>query len=133
MLYFDSGDLDRAKDFLEQALRVAQQHQEELFMEAPSRIGLGRTLAKIDPWSEEAEIQIRRGIRMAEERGVKPHVANGYHFLGELLAARGEREMARESLGKAVAIYEKIGQEAGVDSWLTQAQAALRKLVEEEK
>ena len=64
---------------------------------------------------------------------MKPYVANGYHSLGELLAARGEREMARESLEKAVAIYEKIGQEAGVDSWLTQAQAALRKLAEEEK
>jgi tetratricopeptide (TPR) repeat protein len=124
MLFFDSGDLDEARNSFEQGLRSSQQHQ-EYFMEAVCRMWLGRTLAKAHPLqAEEAEKEIRRGIEMAEERQIRPFVAYGYSFLGELYASRGEREKALEHLKKAIGMY----QEMGMDYWLPQAQAALAKL-----
>jgi tetratricopeptide (TPR) repeat protein len=126
VLYFDLGDLHRAQDFLEQAVRESQRHQEE-YWEPYSRIWLGRTLARAHPsQTAEAEAQIRQGIQMADERKLRTFTAYGHHFLGDLYAGKGEREMARQSLEKAVSMY----QEMGMDYWLTQAQATLDKLTE---
>ncbi len=128
LLYFDLGDLEAAREHLEQALRFSQQ-QYEGGMEAISRMWLGRTLAKAYPsQTQGAEGHIRQGIQMAEELKLKIYACYGYHFLGELCAARGEREKALETLKKAIGMY----QEMGMDYWLTQAQAALRKLGEKE-
>jgi tetratricopeptide (TPR) repeat protein len=124
MLHFDLGDLDGAKDFLEQALRLSEKHHQGDY-ELSSRMWLGRTLARKDPsQAEEAERQIQQGIQMAEESKLRLYVADGYHFLGELYAARGERETSLENLKRAASMY----QEMGVDYWLTQAQATLARL-----
>jgi tetratricopeptide (TPR) repeat protein len=124
MLQFDLGNLDQAKDFFEQALRLSEKHHEG-YWELSSRIWLGRTLAKKDPsQAEEAEREIRHGIEMAGERKLRPFAAHGTYFLGELYAARREREMALENLNKAIGMY----QEMGMDYWLAQAQGTLGKL-----
>jgi tetratricopeptide (TPR) repeat protein len=128
LLHFDLGDLERAKDFFEEALRLSQQHQEGV-EEVISRMWLGRILAKMDPsQAEEAEREIRQGIQMAEERKLTEYVAYGYYFLGELYAGKGERELARQSLEKATSMYQEIGI-GPVDYWLAQAQATLGKLM----
>ncbi len=61
---------------------------------------------------------------MAEERKIRPFVAYGYSFLGELYAGRGEREKALEHLKKAIGMY----QEMGMEYWLRQAEATLNKV-----
>jgi tetratricopeptide (TPR) repeat protein len=128
-LHGDLGDLRAAQEHLAQALRLSQQHHEES-MEAVSRIWLGRTLARADPSeAQQAEGHIRQGIQMAEELKLKATASHGYHFLGEFHAARGEREKALENLKRAASIY----QEMGMEYWLRQAQAALRRVEEKEE
>jgi tetratricopeptide (TPR) repeat protein len=120
----DLADLQAAQEHLEQARRLSQQHHEG-FWEALCQIWLGRALARADPsQAQQAEEHIRQGIQMAEGLKLRPAASHGYHFLGELYAARGEREKALENLKKAIGMY----QEMGMEYWLAETRKVLAEL-----
>jgi len=123
-VYFDSGDLKNAQSCIEEALRLSRDHDEKL-MEGCSKIRLGRILGKAEPLeSDNAEKYILQGIEISEELKIRPYVAQGYLFLGELYGDAARREKALESLKKAEGMF----QEMGMDCWLAQTQEVLGRL-----
>ena len=87
-----------------------------------NKVWLGRILAKNQSQKfNTAEENIIKGIEILEGLKIKPHYAQGYLFLGELHAAKGECDKAMEILQKA----EKMFQEMGMTYWLTSTQQIL--------
>jgi len=126
-VHFDSGDLESAERTIQQALELSQNHGEK-GSEAISRIWQGKIWGKKEEFSlEKAEESILYGIGMAEEMKLRPFVAEGYLYLGELYLARGRREKARDHLKKA----EDMFQEMGMDSFVTRTREILRRLEED--
>ena len=114
MVHLDSGDLDKAQNCIEEALRLSQ-NQNEKPNEGFSKIWLGRILGKADRSQDNnAEKCLLQGIKMLEELKTKPWSAQGYLFLGEIYADRSQREKALENLKKAEGMF----QEMEMDYWL---------------
>jgi hypothetical protein len=72
----------------------------------------------------EAEEYILQGIKICNELKIKPFSAQGYLFLGELYADRGQGEKALENMKKAEGMF----QEMGMDYWLAKTQEVLGRL-----
>ena len=124
LAHFSLGNLEEAKMQAEQALKWSLANNEKRF-QGPSRILLGKVLAKIDPGQiEAAEGHIQQGIGLLEELGVQPYSGIGYLWLGEVKAESGRKEEALMNLKKA----ETLFQEMGMDYWLGQAREALARL-----
>ena len=120
----DSGELKNARNFIEEALNLAQNNNEKM-VEGISRMELGRILGKADiSQSTEAEKGILEGIRILDELKLKPFCSMGYLFLGELYADIGEAEKALETLKKAQGMF----QEMGMDYWLRRTQEVLERV-----
>ncbi len=121
LIDFDSGDLKSALGFTEEALQLAQSNGEK-WLEANSRILLGRVLGRAEKTRVgEAEESILQGIRILDERKLKPSSSLGYLFLGELYADAGQREKALESLKKAEGAFKEMG----MDYWLRRTEQVL--------
>jgi tetratricopeptide (TPR) repeat protein len=74
--------------------------------------------------SDKAQEYILEGIKILEERKIRPYSSRGYLYLGELYADMGQREKALETLKKAESAFRKMG----MDYWLRRTQSALEKL-----
>jgi tetratricopeptide (TPR) repeat protein len=97
----------------------------ERAQEGRSTIALGRVLGKAEPrQSAEAEDSILQGIRMLEELKLRPWLAEGYLFLGELYADTGQNEKALEALKKAEAEFKDMG----MDYWLRRTKEVLARI-----
>ena len=121
MLYYEFGDLEKGRDYTEKALATAQS-LDSRHSQALISISLGRILAKADlGLVDEAENAIRGGIAVLEELDLRPHLAQGYLFLGILYKETNREEMAIENLKMA----EESFAEMGMPYWLEKAQAAL--------
>jgi class 3 adenylate cyclase/tetratricopeptide (TPR) repeat protein len=109
LIYFDSGDLVRAREWGGELLRIS------IELEAKGFGGLGLIASgciegKSDPKNiDEARQRIQQGISKLEECKMKAYSAQGYLFLGELLADVGLRKEARKNLSKAQDLYLKMG------------------------
>ena len=124
MVHFESGDLKKAQDRVEEAVKLSQKSGERHWR-AYSRIWKGRILWKDEASrAEEAEKYILQGIKTLKELKLKPFSAQGYLFLGELHADSGREEKALENLKKAEGMF----QEMGMDYWLTKTQEVLARL-----
>lgn len=124
MVHFDSGDLKNAQDCIEEALRLSQSNHEKEW-EGYSNIWLGRILGKSEKSpAGKGEEYILQGIKMSDELKLKPYCAQGYLFLGELYADRGQREKTLANLKKAEGMF----QEMGMDYWLARTQEVLGRL-----
>jgi tetratricopeptide (TPR) repeat protein len=127
MILRAAGDLRRARECAEEALRISQGCTSR-HCEGMARILLGcmveeMTLAII----EEAQHQIRQGISILEDLKLKPLSAFGYLHLGEFFADAGRKQEALESLKKAESLYQEM--EITPESyWLKRTQEALAKL-----
>ncbi|HXX33849.1 MAG TPA: AAA family ATPase, partial [Thermodesulfobacteriota bacterium] len=120
-VHSDLGNLNEAKVHAEQALKLSQTRHQKSW-EGNSWILLGRTLGKMEGSQlDKAEEHILQGIKILEELEVKPYNAQGYLFLGELYAERGQKEKALKNLKKAEAMF----QEMGMDYWLARTKKLL--------
>jgi len=102
MVYCDIGDLKKAQDCVEEALKLSQEYNEK-FCEGMSTALQGRVLGKADPsQSSRAEELILQGIYILEELKVKPMVSLNYLLLAELYGNMGQSEKAQK-------IYREMG------------------------
>ena len=102
MVYCDIGDLKKAQDCVEEALKLSQEYNEK-FCEGMSTALQGRVLGKADPsQSSRAEELILQGINILEELKVKPMVSLNYLLLAELYGNMGQSEKAQK-------IYREMG------------------------
>lgn len=105
----DMGDYLRARTHAEEALQLSRRNGER-FYEGNSLIVLGRVLSKADlAEADRSEKHIMDGISILEGLGLQPTVCQGRFFLGELYAAMGRREDARDPLDKALAMADSMG------------------------
>ena len=102
-------------------MELAKNSDEEHF-EATSKIWLGRILGR----DKKAEIDkvtqhIYEGIKILDELQLKSFSAQGYLFLGEFYADKGQKGKSLENLKKAEGMF----QEMGMDYWLARTQEVL--------
>jgi tetratricopeptide (TPR) repeat protein len=123
----DAGDLRRAREYAEEALRISQECNGKS-VEGLAQILLGCMVEEITPSIiEKAQHQIRHGIAILDDLKLKSWSAVGYLLLGEFLANAGRKEEATESLKKAETLYEEM--EVTPESyWLTRTKDAIKKL-----
>jgi tetratricopeptide (TPR) repeat protein len=114
MVHFASGDLRSARESVEKAIELSRDCSERHF-EGISRVWLGRILGR-ENGSEVNKPQehIYEGIKILDELGLEPFIAQGHLFLGELYKDRGCRKRAADNLNKS----EKMFRDMGMDYWL---------------
>lgn len=107
--HFDSDDLQKAQGFAEKAVEISQKNNER-YIEGQSRVSLGRILGKMELLKrDKAEESILQGIKILEEFKLRPYIASGYLYLGELYADTSQREKALENLKKVEAEFKAMG------------------------
>jgi tetratricopeptide (TPR) repeat protein len=108
-VHFDSGDLKKAQDCIENALRISQKNNGANFA-GLSRSYLGRILGRADPpQSDKAEESILQGIKILDELKIKSYSAQGCLFLGELYVDTGQRQKAWKTSKKAEGMFQEMG------------------------
>ena len=123
IVHLESGDLKSAQAHMEEALRVSQDRNEK-WVEGLSRIWLGRIIGKEEaPSAGNAKQYIHQGIEICDRLKLKPYIAQGYLFLGELFAETSQGGEALKNLEKAKAMF----QEMGMDYWLDKTQEVLER------
>jgi tetratricopeptide (TPR) repeat protein len=121
------GDLKRARECAEEALRISQECNGKT-CEGISRALLGCMVKEMTPAIiEDAEHQIRHGISILEDCKLKAWSSIGYLHLGEFFANAGRKEEALESLKKAESLYQEM-EITPENYWLTRTKDALKKL-----
>jgi tetratricopeptide (TPR) repeat protein len=124
MVCLDCGDLAGAQRHIEESLEFCRSSGERA-QEGRSTVALGRIIGKSEPaQSAEAEERILQGIRMLEELKLRPWLAEGYLFLGELYADTGQNEKALEAMKKAEAEFKDMG----MDYWLRRTEEVLARI-----
>jgi tetratricopeptide (TPR) repeat protein len=127
MTLWTSGDLRRARECVEEALRISQECNNKA-CEGMARVLLGCMVEEKAPSIiEEAQRQIRHGISILEDCKIKGWSTVGYLHLGEFLANADRKEEAVESLKKAEALYREM-EVTPQSYWLTRTKDALKKL-----
>jgi class 3 adenylate cyclase/tetratricopeptide (TPR) repeat protein len=122
--HFDQGDLKKAQDHAEKALKLSLNNNER-HHEGISKTLLGLALGKKDPSQyNKAEKYILDGIKILEELKLKPFLSLSYLFLGELYSYSDQREKALEYLKKA----EENFYDMEMGYWLDKTREALEKL-----
>ena len=120
--YLLEGRLDEALERAQQAVSLAQRHQERSH-EAWSLRLLGEIASRRDPPSiERAEGYYREALSLADELGMRPLVAHCHFHLGKLSRKADQHEQARQDLTTATTMYREMG----MRSWLDQAEATMR-------
>jgi tetratricopeptide (TPR) repeat protein len=123
MVHFDLGELKNAQSCIKEAVTLSQNNKEEQY-EAVSKMCLGRILGKAETSTGDGEEYILQGIKICNELKIKPFSAQGYLFLGELYADKGQTEKALENLKKAEGMF----QEMGMGYWLAKTQEVFGRL-----
>ncbi len=123
MVYLDSGDLKSTQKSMQEAVALSQNNKEKQY-EAISRMWLGRILGKAEASTGDGEEYILQGIKICNELKIKPFSAQGYFFLGELYADKGQKEKALENLKKAEGMFKEMR----MDYWLTKTEEVMGSL-----
>ena len=124
MVHFDLGNLDEANALAEQAVKLAQTNREK-WIEGFALLQLGRTIGRMEGSQlQKAEECIFTGMKIAKELKIKPHIAMGLLFLGELYAHAGRKEESLKNLKQA----ESLFQEMGINYWLGRTKKILETL-----
>jgi tetratricopeptide (TPR) repeat protein len=123
MVDLDSGDLKKARQRAEEALKIAQKNHQH--GEGTVWILLGRIFGKADqPQVDKAEESYLQGIKILEELKIKAYYASGYYYLGELYTDTGQKDKALETLKTAESLFRGMG----MDYWLAKTQEVLERL-----
>ncbi len=89
------------------------------------RRNLGESFLNIDGQHfPEAQHWIEQAMEADERNGMRWHLARDIAVYAELFKRKGDREKAREQLGKAIDLYKQCG----ADGWVTRAEEELTKL-----
>ena len=114
MVYFDSGDLKKAQNYIQEALTFSKKNN-EAWAEGLGLIFSGRILGKAEKTQfRVAEEYILQGIKILKERRMKPFYSQGYLILAELYVAMGQKIKALLYLKKAQMMFKRMG----MDYWL---------------
>jgi len=124
MVHFDLGDFNEAKARAEEAVKLAQTSREKM-SEGFSWLQLGRAIGRMEGSRlQKAEEYIFTGMKIVKELKIKPHIAMGLLFLGELYAHAGRKEESLKNLKQA----ESLFQEMGINYWLGRTKKILETL-----
>jgi tetratricopeptide (TPR) repeat protein len=123
--YALDGRLDDASDRAQEALSLAQAHQEHGHEAYVHRL-LGEigVLRGDRPEALDAEDHYRDCLDLATQLDMRPLIAHCHLGLGKLCRRAARREQAREYLTTAVTMYGDMN----MASWLEQAEAEMREL-----
>ena len=86
-------------------------------LKASVQITLGVTLAFLGRGME-AEVEVRRGLELAESLGLAEETVRGYIYLGEVLRVRGDRAAALEAMVAGERIAAELGMRASFGSFM---------------
>jgi len=107
--YLLEGRLDDALERTQQAVSLAQRHQERSH-EAWSLRLLGEIVSRPDhPDVEKVEGYYHDALTLASELGMRPLVAHCHFHLGRLCRKADQQERAREHLTTATTMYREMG------------------------
>jgi class 3 adenylate cyclase/tetratricopeptide (TPR) repeat protein len=113
--------LEDAHTLADRALALARQHQERGH-QAYALCLLGKIASHRErPDSEQAKVQYRQALALAEELGMRPLTAHCHLGLGRLYHQTGRGEEARAALTTAIDLYRAMD----MTLWLPQAEAVL--------
>jgi class 3 adenylate cyclase/tetratricopeptide (TPR) repeat protein len=122
--YYESGDFNRARQVLDQALLMAKKINAKL-EEGLALIYLGRTIGKLNPTNiKSGERHILEGINILEDLKMRTYYSQGLFQLGDLYADSGRSDEAHDYLNRA----EENFQQMGTDFWLNRARETLSRL-----
>ena len=122
--YLLEGRLDDARERAQQAVSLAQRHQERSHEAWGLRL-LGEIVSRRDPPAvEPAEGYYREALALASELGMRPLVAHCHFHLGKLFRKTDQHEQARQHLTTATTMYREMN----MRFWADQAEAELREL-----
>ena len=119
--YLLEGRLDDALERAQEAVSLAQRHQERSH-EAWSLRLLGDIASHRPQQDETAEGYYREAVALAGELGMRPLVAHCHFHLGKRFRKTDRPEQAREHLTRATAMYREMD----MRFWLDQAEAEIR-------
>jgi len=123
-VYLNSGNLDEAKVYAEQALNLGQRNHEK-YCEAQSWIQLGRVIGKLEGSKiEEAEEYVLKGMKILQDLELKPAYAMGCFSLCELYFNFGRIEQGLEALKRSEEMFSRMG----MDHWAEKARDILAKM-----
>jgi tetratricopeptide (TPR) repeat protein len=113
MVQAASSNLKQSEESFNEALGLSYNHNEK-WIEGTSRIYLGIAMAHNNESKiEAAEESILEGIKILEDRKIKPWSSVGFYILGMFQAHRGKMKQARINLDNA----ERMFEEMGMDYW----------------
>jgi len=122
--YLLEGRLDDALERTQQAVSLAQRHQERSH-EAWSLRLLGEIVSRSDhPDVDKAEGYYRETLTLAADLGMRPLVAHCHFHLGRLSRKTDQQEQAREHLTTAMTMYREMA----MLKWVDRAEAEMREL-----
>ena len=118
-VYCDLGELKKAQECAEEALRLAEKNK-EIHLLGTTEIIMGRIQGRYGD-IQQAEASILHGIKTVDSQGMRTFTAIGYLALGELYALTDRKEKGLKVVKEAQTIFE----EKGMDYWLEKAKALL--------
>jgi tetratricopeptide (TPR) repeat protein len=122
--YLLEGRLDDALERAQQAVSLAQRHQERGH-EAWSLRLLGESVSRrVPPALETAEGYYREALALAGHLGMRPLAAHCHLHLGKLFRKTDQHEQARQHLTTATTMFREMD----MRFWLDQAEAEMREL-----
>jgi tetratricopeptide (TPR) repeat protein len=118
------GRLDDARERAQEAVELAQRHQERGHEAWGLRL-LGEIVSRCDPSAvETAEGYYQAALALASELGMRPLVAHCHFDLGKLFRKTDQQEQARQYLTSATTAYREMD----MRFWGDQAEAETREL-----
>jgi class 3 adenylate cyclase/tetratricopeptide (TPR) repeat protein len=108
-IFFNEGDLERAKEYIDQALSLAQRNHQKLY-EGLSWALHGRIIGRLKPdIPQQAEESIFKGKKILEDIQSKTYTAQVNALAGEFYAETGNTRQAKNYLNIAVQMFRDIG------------------------
>jgi len=122
--YLLEGRLDDALERTQQAVSLAQRHQERSHEAWGLRL-IGEIASRSDPPAlEKPESYYHKALALAGELDMRPLVAHCHFHVGRLSRKTDRREQAREHLMTATAMYREMD----MRFWVDRAEATMREL-----
>jgi class 3 adenylate cyclase/tetratricopeptide (TPR) repeat protein len=123
-----SGDDTRAEKYFKKGIEISRQ-QFERCLEGTLLIWLGRILGKKQPPEDKEAVEvILSGIEISKELSLRPDIAVGNLFLGEVYAVRDQEETAMAYIEKSMNMFEEME----MNFWLLEAQKIFAKFQKED-
>jgi class 3 adenylate cyclase/tetratricopeptide (TPR) repeat protein len=122
--HLNSGNLNEAKIYAEQALDLGQTNHEK-YCEGLGWIQLGRIIGKLEAARiDEAEEFIQNGLKILEALETTPAYATGCFSLCELYLNSGKIEKGLEVLRRCEEMFSRMG----MDHWVAQARNVISRI-----